>query len=172
MTDFYASLYTPENQEERERIYRLMIVVGKLAKDPRKAPKIKITAEQAREVIRQCPMNKAAAIDGLPSNVYKHLTFAAHHVMIADQFTHILSSPREPCEKRPQDWNHASVSLLPKHARAATLSEFRPIALICQSQKIWERTQELLLMRPQQDWMEHSTISNMASAEGDNVQNL
>ena len=59
--------------------------------------------------------------------------------MLAETFSDILNAPWEPCPSRPQDWDHSSVSLLPKVAKCTQLPAFRPITLISQSQKVWER---------------------------------
>ena len=82
--------------------------------------------------------NTAAGIDGIPSNVFHHLTFD-HYLQLADTFSEILNTPWDPCYSRPSGWDHSSVSLLPKVAKCTQLQDFRPIALISQSQKIWER---------------------------------
>ena len=62
-----------------------------------------------------------------------------HFRQLADTFNEILNTLWEPCYTRPPDSDHSSVSLLPKVAKCTQLQDFRPIALISQSQKIWER---------------------------------
>ena len=113
------------------------MTVGKLARRQHKRP-IWLSPEQVRGVIERCPKHRAAGIDGLPSNVFHMLTFD-HYQQLADTFNEILNSPWEPCYSRPPDWDHSSVSLLPKVAKCTQLPDFRPIALISQWQKVWER---------------------------------
>ena len=138
MHEFYTALYTPSDPDEKDRVYRLMIATGKLARNLTYAPKIRFTPEQVRAVIQRFPCDRAAGIDGVPSNVWKILTFR-HHIWMAEQLTCLVNQPFEPNPTRPPDWDHAAVSLLPKFAQAESLADHRPIALICQSQKLWER---------------------------------
>ena len=53
--------------------------------------------------------------------------------------TRIANQPFDPNLQRPSEWDHSAVSLIPKFPQAETLADHRPIALICQSQKLWER---------------------------------
>ena len=144
MRDFYQALYTSSDPSEGERFFRLMIAVGKRAR-ARDASKITFQPEQIRGILEHLPKDRASGIDGVPSNVFHCLTFR-HHIWLAEAFTQLINEPWEPSQVRPPDWDHASVSLLAKKGNATQLTDYRPIALICQSQKIWER---LLATEPQ-----------------------
>ena len=52
--DFYRKLYDHEDDEEKERVFRCLVTVGKLA---RRAPKRRIwfSPEHVRGVIERCP---------------------------------------------------------------------------------------------------------------------
>ena len=76
MSDFYQSLYQAETEkEEMERVFRLPVTVGKLARNPNYSPALQVTPEHIRGIINQLPSDRAVGWDGLPSNVLKHLTF-------------------------------------------------------------------------------------------------
>ena len=62
MHDFHTALYTPTDLFERERVFRLVVAVGKLARNSQNAPKIRFTPEQVRYAIQRFPSDRAAGL--------------------------------------------------------------------------------------------------------------
>ena len=96
--------------------------------------------------------NRAAGQDGLPSNVIRHLPYAAF-LFLAQHFTQIANADEERPAARPDSWLCVFVSLLGKKERISELKDFRPVALMSQIHKLYVKWLMGYVKAPLEAWM-------------------
>ena len=94
---------------------------------------IVLTADEVKSVLKSLPVGKASGPDGISNRVLKEL---------ADQLAMPLSllfNQSIEDGKIPADWKEAYVSPVPKSGDLSLSSNYRPISLLSNLDKIFER---------------------------------
>ena len=89
-----------------------------------------------RDMLRSLPNNRAAGKHGIPSQILKDLPYR-HITKVATLFEQLANDIDYRSNHRPQIWQEAIVTMLPKEAGATQLTKYRPISLVTQLQEVY-----------------------------------
>ena len=106
---------------------------------PPPPPESLVTAEQASQLLHTLKPNKATGGDGVPARLLRGLSDEIGPAL-ANLINNTLLTRRVP-----QSWRQATVTPVPKKSNPLKPSDYRPISILDQMSKLWERHIEHLL---------------------------
>lgn len=109
---------------------------------------VAITEEELVDSVKTLPNNKAAGVDGIESEMLRHLKGSNIRVLLS-LLNLCLSS-----EQTPRVWHHGQMALLYKKDDRSDPANYRPITLLSHCRKLLE----VILWKRVESWMERREL--------------